>query len=297
MGRPKHKRFALSGSIDLSDVLNSILTHTRNATTANCWPDRPHVSDRRPDAELEKLRKNFKIPARVAGIDPMALLENELFYAEEAIRNERKRAAVSAKADQIKSIAELELGASVPTAIHDDVFCLLAGMAWRDRRFGRSDWSRLQVCHDQVRCQTVITEELQQWARWLVFLGATPQKRPHKRPHGGGSSLSELVFVSVLINFWIDVLGREPTTRSSERRTPELTRFVHACLIAVGVSARTAPRAQKIKFGQHKKAPPQSPRRLTLDDTHQRILRVKKEMRAAADLGLNRNYLARTLNR
>ena len=207
-------------------------------------------------------------------------------------------ASVRTKQTQLRAIVEAEVGHALPENLHSDVIGLLAGMAWRDSRYGKGDWSALERCRKHVSTQTLVTPPMQDWAAWCLMLGVG--HRSHERNHGGGHSFAAEVFISALINLWTDVLKRKPTSWVGGSReaisAAKLTRFVRICLELAGVRAWTAAPTKKIRMGATPSKGRQQ-KKLTLCDAHQRILRVRGEMRAAAAKSLHPNVLSRMLNR
>lgn len=296
MPRPKAKTFTLYLKMDITTIVQALKNHTHDATLRVAWPDRPPPTDRLDDADWNRLRRQCELPANSGGIDVRALIEHEIANFRLALRREETLAPIKAKHAQLLAIVKANTGDALPCKLHDEVIGLLAGMAWRDRRFGNSDWSAFARWRHHVVLQDKVTPQLQEWAGMCLMLGAG--HRSHDRNRGGGHSFATEVFISVLINCWTDVIQREATTWVGGSRgavsAARLTRFVRTCLDQAGVRAWTAPPTKRIRMGP----PPVGPRRrkLSLGDVHQRILRVRREMRAAATAGLHPNVLSRMLN-
>jgi hypothetical protein len=296
MARPKNPTFGISVRVNFSDMHAAIVRNIGEASASCSWPGRPHPSDRIADTKLNDLKAVYTIPPIARGIlNPINLLEHALVHGKEAIEAERRAPDLDLRRRQVEMIATSSVGDPIPSGLENDVYHLLTGIAVRDLRLGANDWSRIAEIGDHVRGVTVVTELVRDWATWLIMFGST-SRRSHRK-HGGGSIQAELTVVSTLLNFWIDDLGREPKTWVSARdahSAAELTCFVRDCLHIAGVNAHTA--AMRRKIGLAPTRPPLSSRPITLYDAHQRILRVKKEFRAAEAAGLTRNYLSRQLN-
>lgn len=297
MARPKAERFKLSCTIDVSSAVQSILLRTHVAMQLGAWPDRPSVADQLSDTDWMRLQRRSMLPDETNGIAVRALLEQEIANFRVAFAREQRAAPVKLKSAQLRAILKAEEGDPVPPHLHPEVIGLLAGMAWLDRRGGMGEWDAIGRCHRHVEAQRVVTPRLKDWAGWCLMLGVG--YRSHDRNHGGGHSSATEVFISTLVNFWGDVLGRAQTSWVGEDRkkttSAGLTRFVRNCLDVAGAKAMTARPRKKIKMGTSISKRPRK-RPLSLGDVHQRILRVRKEMRAAAEAGLNPNVLSRSID-
>jgi hypothetical protein len=297
MARPKHSTFKISVRADITDIQKAIIPSDKVTTTSGSWPGRPYPADRVADSVLADLKAVHEIPSITNGNqNPMTILEHALVHGRDAIAAERRAPDRKMRKIQIEKIAASSVGDPMPFDLQEDVYRLLTGAAVMDLRLGARDWSRFREIGNHVCGQTVVTVLMREWATWLIMFGST-NLRSHRR-HGGGSLQAELVFVSVLLSFWTGDLGRPLKTWVSARdphSAAPLTNFVRDCLEAVGAGARTAAVRKKISHVAPMQAP-LSRRRLKLEDAHQRILRVKKEFRAAEAAGLRRNYLSRQLN-
>lgn len=298
MARPKHPKFKLNGAINFTSIKCAMLRAYSDSTRAGGWPGRPSLQDQMSDYEWLPLKRRCRLPEVIDGIDARALVEHTVANARRAIADERMRAPERLKRAQFDAIVSADVGAVLAVALHADVVGLLAGMAWRDRRFGKGDWSALDHCRNYVRAQTAVTHQPKEWASWCLMLGVGG--RSHRGAHGGGHTFAEAVLVSELLNFWADVLRRpikpwvDPA--NEDHSAAEVNHFVLACLQLAGVQARTAPPTRKIRMGDPIGRRNRHHRNLTLVDAHQRILRVHKEMKAAANAGLKPNVLSRKLN-
>jgi hypothetical protein len=296
MARSRNPNFGVSVRLNFGEMHSAMIRNIAAATASGSWPGRPHPRDRIADTILDDLRAVYAIPSVMRGIlNPMTLLEHALVHGKEAIAAERRAPDLGLRKRQVEMIARAKIGDPMPTGLEDDVYHLLTGAAVRDLRLGANDWLRIAEIGEHVRNLTVVTELARDWATWLIMFGST-SRRSHRK-HGGGSLQAELTFVSSLLNFWIDDLGRKLTTWVSSRdphSAAQLTCFVRDCLHNVGVNAHTAAKRKKIGLSPTSLA--LSPRRISLYDSHQRILRVKSEFRAAEAAGLTRNYLSRQLN-
>ena len=298
MARPKHPKFRLNGALNFTSIKCAMLKAYADATRAGRWPGRPPLEDQMSDCEWLQLKRRSRLPEVIDGIEVRALFEHTVANARRDIEAERMRAPERLKREQLDAIVSADVGAVLAVALHADVVGLLTGMAWRDRRFGKGDWSALEHCRNYVRAQTVVTHELKEWASWCLMLGVGV--RSHRGGRGGGHTFAEAMLVSELLNFWADILRRpikpwvDPA--NEDQSAAAVNHFVLACLQLAGVRARTALPTRKIRMGDSIGRRLPHHRNLTLGDAHQRILRVHKEMKAAAAAGLQPNVLSRKLN-
>ena len=297
-GGPRGARFRLQISIDISPMAVAVNKANEASIRSGGWPRRPPTQHQMPDGQWRRLQKCFGLPEVASDRDVRALFKHHLMHARLSLAEERRRTLVKIKRAGLTAVATAEAGDPMPNGLHAEILGQIAGMAWLDSSFGRGDLSLVGWCREYVSQQKLVTSQLKHWANLCLVLGAG--HRSHDRKQGGGGSLAELVFVSVLINFWIDVLVREPSSWAAGNRhgviAAAMTRFILTSLHLVGVRAQTRPSTKKLRIDEAHRRKSRRLRSLTLEDVHQRILRVRREMKAAAKIGLEPNYLSRMLN-
>lgn len=260
------------------------------------WPIRLNPEHGLNDQDWARLQRRCGLHDRNRdGIDCRALLEREIRHAQLSISEARRAPRARDVRNQLGRIARSRLGRELPRPLIDEVVGLLAGMSMTDPAL--SECLPDAATHlASVRDAMTVTSELKLWAKWCLALGAG--RRGQYLLHGGGANISELVFISVLLNFWSDILDRPATQwigeKFGERRivgtgrraTVERVRTISAaprtvfaaeCLMLAGARATDG--------GE-----------LTLEHVHHRIRRVETEMKRAIAMGLGANVLARRLN-
>ena len=284
MARPKNPRLGMTVSFAAQPLFSAMFKAADKGTRERSYPGRPYPTDRLPDCLLNKIQRCFKLPDRVGVLNVVNVLEHELSNARQAIQEEKRRALHKHKKAQLEALANAEIGVPMPSDLHLDVIGLLTGMGFWDKRYGRKLRPLSQV-RDYVVSHTVVTEQLRQWARFCVMLGATG--RSHMRVHGGGHSVAEQALVSVLVNFWQCIIGRKAQASAWETPGPKRTvgkgrrareehvrviraaafvRFVHVCFRIVGARSPNG-------------------ERLTLIKVRQRVVRALTDIKAAEKAG------------